>query len=239
MPMAKIPSSIIANQLENFGGGLVSGALEFKKGWSELKDLKDSGKESTPAGVSAVFKMRNGIQTVIRTSGVMLAAYFITQGMNKKDKDFKSDQYGNYYVHINGYWVSTQAFGPAAIAVDGALEAKTGHGGVIWDYPVTGLKGVLQSPVVSDYTSTVQNVTKQKNIVSGLGAATQNFYNPIVAQDIEKATKEKSLNPIFFGSMIRTDKQMKQEAIINQRKSQKALIQNKKNARKPQTFFGQ
>ncbi len=235
LPMAKVPSNVIANQLENFGGGIYTGPKEIWQGMKELKTLKESGKAGTADGVSAIFKIRNGTQTLMRTTGVMLTAYLITMGLQKKD--YKSDQYGNYYLHVNGHWISTQAFGPASIAIDGMADAKTGNTGAVWDYAKAGLTGASQAPVVSDMSSTAQNLIKQKSLQGAFGAALGNFYNPIIAQDIKKAQDEKSLNPVLFGTMIRTDAQMKQEDRAAQKKSVQSRIQNAKEKRKSQSVF--
>ena len=229
LPMVTVPANVLQNSLENAGGGFVSGGIEFGTGLKDLKELKDKGKADTVDGVNAVTKIRTGADTLIRTAGTVVAALYVVA--NIKKKDYRApDQYGNSYIKIGPYWLNTAAFGPLDAAVSGFLEAKYGKSNHMSVNYLESIGHTLQKAPISGITSDVKDLP---GFFTGIA---KDIYDPIAAQNVQKAIHEKSANPIFFGSLIRTQAQLDQEDRDNQRKSVLQGNQNKRNARKPKTF---
>ena len=228
IPMAKVPSNVIYNSLENAGLGLGTGTYDIIKGTSELSRLKDVGQENTSAGANAVFQIRDGVKTVVRTVGVMGAAAIIT--MNLKKQDFQADSYGNTYVRLGNYWLNTDAFGAAGMVVSGMMLAKTGSNGMIFDYGKTAYNGLKRSPIVDGLNQAASGGITSNSVVNA-------FINPIMAQDVEKSVQEKTANPFFFGSLIRTEAQVKQQDRTSALKTKQNAAQKARQKAKGQTFF--
>ena len=204
IPMAKVPSNVVYNQLENFGIGIGTGLSDVIRGTSELNRLKVSGAENTIKGVDAVLKIRDGAKTLTRTVGVMGAAAIIT--MNITEDDFKKDNYGNSYVRIGDYWLNTDAFGGAGVAVAGMMMAKTGSTGTIFDYGKAGFDSLGRAPLIDSIQSIIKE-GKKGELTTGL---INSYINPIMAHDVEKSIQQKTAMPFFFGSLIRTQEQVEQ-----------------------------
>lgn len=223
IPMAKVPSSVISNQIENFGGGLATGTIDVLNGIADLHALRKSGEESTPEGVQAVLKIKNGTATLTRTIGVIGTAALIVSQLTKKD--FSQDNYGNSYVRAGGYWLDTKVFGGASTAVTGYMMAKTKTNNPLFDYGTAAATSLESAPIIDSLTSTVQSAISGK-----LGTGIVNSYiNPILAQDIQKSIKQNSLTPVLVGTLIRTDAQKAQD---DKAKAQKAANTRKSNAAK-------
>jgi len=231
IPMAKVPSNVIYNQIENFGVGLGTGTFDVIKGTSELNRLKSLGEENTSAGADAVFRIRDGVKTMVRTIGVMGAAAIITMNLNKKD--FKIDTYGNSYVKLGSYWLNTDAFGGAGTAVSGMMMAKTGNTGMIFDYGEGGFSTLEKAPIVEQIYQTVQQGLKGQ-----IGSALISSYiNPVMAQDVEKSIQENNANPFFFGSLIQTQDQVNEQDKASALKAVQTKKLNAVNKKKGQSLF--
>lgn len=232
IPMAKVPSSVISNQIENFGGGFATGTYDLIKGLGDYNALAEEGNTATPQGVQAVLRMRNGAATLIRTVGIVGTAVLLTSHLTKKD--FYQDNYGNSYVRMGKHWLNTEAFGGAGIAVAGIMMGKTGNTGYIPDYFRAGWQGLKRAPVADSINSEIQNGMQGK-VLSGL---VNSYLNPILVQDIKKSIKEKSVNPVLVGSLVRTEAQKKQEDKVRAKQSAQNKITKERLKHKAQTLFG-
>ena len=232
LPMAKVPSSVVYNELENFGLGLGTGIKDVITGTGELNKLKLSDKESTPEGVASILKIRQGVSTLIRTVGVMATAAIITQQLTKKD--FYTDNYGNSYVKMGNNWLNTNAFGGAGTAVAGVMMAKTGSSGMVFDYGTAAFDSLGNAPLVDGLNQMVQE-GKQGKLGTGL---VNDFIDPVLANDIQKSAQEDSLNPLLVGTLFRTEEQKKLEDKIKAKKASVTKKSNKIKKSKTQTFFG-
>ena len=229
--MAKVPSSVVYNELENFGVGLGTGMKDVLTGTGELNDLKTAGKESSLEGVNATLKIKNGINTLVRTVGVIATAAIITQNLTKKD--FYTDYYGNSYVKMGNYWLSTNIFGGAGSAVSGAMMARTENTGVLWDYGAAGYDSLGNAPIADALNSFIQEGKTGKMSSSFVN----NYLNPVLLKDIEKSVQEKTVNPFFVGSLIRTEQQKKQEDKASAKKSATSRTLKARSKNKKQTFL--
>lgn len=221
IPMAKVPSSIISNQIENFGGGLATGTIDVVRGLGDLNELKKSGQESTPEGVQAMLKIGDGVRTLTRTVGIIGAAALLVSNLTKKD--FYQDTYGNAYVKMGDYWLNTQAFGGAGAAITGTMMAKTGVDNPVFDYSKAAFEELKTAPLIDSLDSAVQSAESGKL----LSSLVNSYLNPIFAQDIEKSLQQQSLNPALVGSLIRT---VDQKAADDATSKAKAAATRKRNA---------
>ena len=229
LPMVTVPANVLQNSLENAGGGAVTGGIDLGTGLWDLKKLKDSDRADTIDGVNAITKVRSGADTLIRTAGTILATSYIIANVKKKDYH-APDQYGNSYVKIGPYWLNTSAFGPLDAAVSGVLEGIYGKSDHMSLNYLDSIGHTLQKAPIAGINNDTQNLS---GFFTGIG---KDILDPIAAQNIQKAINEKSANPIFFGSLIRTQAQLDQEDAANQKKSTEQTKQNKINSKKPKTF---
>jgi hypothetical protein len=230
LPMAKVPSNVLYNGIENAGLGIGTGLVNVIKGTKELNGLAETERADTADGVKAVMQIRDGYRTLTRTIGTIAAAVLITKSLTGTKKDFRTDNYGNAYVKMGNFWVSTQIFGQGSTAVTGILMGKGGHDGFLNDYSKAGFEDLQKAPVTGDILSTVKKGTANglPGFASGILGS---FAKPILAADIEKSIKENTLNPVLVGTLIRTEAQVKQEDTATKQKSavsKKAHILQKK-----------
>jgi hypothetical protein len=234
LPMAKVPSSIIYNGLESFGGGFGTGMKDVIQGMNKLRDLKKVDNAGSLDGVKATMQMRDGFKTLTRTVGTIAAAYLITQGLTKKD--VKSDSYGNISIRMGNYWISTDAFGQGGTAIGGMALGRSQNTGFIEDYTKGGFSSLLKAPVVSDASSMIQKGVSGG--VGGIGSSLANSYlKPILLQDIQKSMQQNSLRPIFVGSLIKTNAEVDKEKKASAQKSTQTRRSNALAKNKPQTLY--
>ena len=233
MPLAKVPSNVIYNQLENFGVGFGTGTYDVIKGWNRLRVLKETGDENSPEGIAATMQIRSGVTTLVRTIGVVGTAALITMNIPKGPKYFTQDAYGDSYIKFGDLWLNTDTFGGAGTAISGMMMAKNGSTGMIFDYGEAGYESLRAAPVVNDFNEVIT-----EGAANQLGSGIVNAYlNPILAQDVEKSIQEKNANPFFFGSLIRTQQQVDEQNNAAKKKSAQTSRTNKENKNKPQSFF--
>jgi len=226
LPMATVPSNVISAQIENMGGGLGTGTVKMIKGWSELNALKKEGNEQSIEGVQAMSKIQDGFSTLTRTIGIMGAAAIVTSNLTKKD--FFEDRYKNSFVKIGNFWLNTEIFGGGSAAISGMMLAKDGHSGMLEDYATETENQVKKSPLAKP----LDDISQQ-----GIQAKINSFLSPTQLNDVEKSLREGTANPVFFGTMIRTEKQKKQDDADSGKKSAATKVQNAKNKAKKQTIF--
>lgn len=211
IPIAKIPATIIANGIDNAGVGLVRGAIQMHSGWAEMKDT----------GNPATFQ--KGVQTFVRTAGVMTAAALIASNLSKND--FKTDKYGVSSVKIGNNWVSLEYFAPIAPALAGFMAAKQGNSiaDSLYKFGAGALGGVKNLPGIDEINTMIQE---------GAGKYATDFVNsrtvPSILNSFETTTvlppsmtpNSRPINRLLFGAHgIETDQQAAQDTDASTQKA--------------------
>lgn len=158
IPMAKIPSTVIANALDNAGAGIPRGIIDIVQGRRDLQSTDMATK------LQGLVQQGQGIQRLTRIFGVVGTAAFIAGQLGKKD--FSTDKWGNHFVEVAGHRVNMEYFAAVSPALAGLMWArqKATRGD---DIPTTAghalagaAQGLKQAPGFNELTDLVQAVTE-------------------------------------------------------------------------------
>ena len=173
MPIAKIPSNIIWNGIENAGVGIPLGVKDIFQGRVKMQSSDMALKYQGAA------QFASGIQKVARTVGVLSAAAYFSSTLTKQD--FKSDRYGATYVKIGGTWVNMEYFNAVSPALAGMMNVrkneKTGQGvlNTTGQYVAGATGGLKNAPLIGDLNGLVNAITTT-NYAKGIQKYANTFF---------------------------------------------------------------
>ena len=246
MPMVKVPTNVVVSAIEDAGGSVPKALYDIGKGVQTLKELTGKNtietlsnpfeRVNTKEGVEAANNIRNGYMNLVRVAGTATAAAIILNGLKKQD--VQSDNYGNVYIKLGNHWLSTEIFGSGGAAVAGLAEAKFGKKSVAQDYATGAFYDPLNKAPIGDIPSLFSNIKQQKAVFPGaIQALFPSFSSPTLVKNIQKAQKEGTSAPVWLGTLIRTNAQLKQEEDVKQAKSVASRAANVKAKTQPRKFW--
>lgn len=173
MPIAKIPSNIIWNGIENAGVGIPLGVKDIFQGRVKMQS------EDLTTRYQGMAQYANGIQKVARTVGVLGAAAYFSSQLTKQD--FKTDRYGGSFVKIGNTWVNMEYINAISPALAGMMEVKkTGKPGqgalnTTGQYVAGSLGGLKNAPGVNELNQLVTAITNA-DYAKGISKYAKTFF---------------------------------------------------------------
>lgn len=198
IPIAKIPSTIIANAIENAGPGLFMGARDIIQGRVKIASTDMATR------LQGMAQMSSGIQRMSRTFGVMATAAYFTSQLDKSD--FKEDHYGNLYVKVAGEWINAEYFNAISGALGGMLWAKykstpgEGLAGAAVGYAAGTAQNLKHAPGIDELGQLVAAVTSPNAGRATMRYAGNFFTSRGVPAFIPALLKDRPMNRLFFGA---------------------------------------
>lgn len=198
IPMAKIPSSVIANAIHNAGAGIPKGVIDFYKGY---KNLQSSDPQIKANGA---IQYAQGLQNLLKIGGTIGTSLLLASSL-KKD-DFKSDNFGNHYVKIGNNWINTQYFELISPALAGVMtvkekgDKKDPFAKKVFQYSTGVLSSLKHIPGVDEVYKLVNSVTNSdynKGILKYIKDFGISRALPSFARNL---TKDRVLNRLLFGA---------------------------------------
>ena len=202
VPIAKIPANVIANGLENAGGGL---PWALKDAWQGRVKMNSEDMETRYEGMSQFHK---GIQSLMRIGGTMAVSALIASQFKKED--FMTDKFGKHFVKIGDRWISTDYISLISPALAGFMMAKGMDGNLAekaLGY-VAGASRVLQeAPGIDEANKLIHSITGS-NMVKGIQKYMTQFATsraiPSAVNNV--AFKDRKVNRLLAGATgARTD----------------------------------
>lgn len=202
MPIAKIPSNIIWNGIENAGVGLPMGVKDIFQGRAKIQS------DDMVTRYEGMAQFANGIQRIARVVGVLGAAAYFTSQLTKKD--FRSDppgaDHGNHFVKIGGVWINTEYINAISPALAGMMSVKQ-HGKprdnavkTASEYASGALQGLKSAPGIDELSGLVTSITNS-NYEKGIKKYLQTFFTsrgePAFIANLQK---NRPINRLFFGA---------------------------------------
>lgn len=207
-PIAKIPANLIANGIDNAGGGLPGGIYDMFKGRAKMAspDLQTRYEGMAQFG--------NGVQHLIRIGGSIAAAALLTSQLTPKD--FRTDNYGNHFVKIGNLWINSEYFAAISPALAGMMYAKqyaTGAVSGATEYGIGAVSGLSNLPVVNELPNLITAATN-KNPAKGIGKYIANFFTsrgePAFVKNLLSG---RPIERLFFGSTgVESDAEVKEDS---------------------------
>lgn len=219
IPIAKIPATVIANGLDNAGGGIPFGIRDVFQGRTKMQS---SDLETRLEGAA---QFAEGTQHLIRIGGTLAVSALIASQFTKKD--FRTDNYGNHFVKIGNTWINTEYISAISPALAGFLSIKqdqTKGTDALGSYLSTST-GVLSSGknLPGDEVMQLFNTNVRKD-------AGDFFSSRGVPMFIQNLQKNRPINRLFFGaSGVESQQDVNQD---NKTKAAKAAATRKANAKK-------
>lgn len=196
LPIAKIPASIIANGIDNAGGGVPVAIRDIFQGREKIQS------EDLMTRYEGMAQFRNGVQRVMRIGGTIGTAFLIASQFKKQD--FKSDQYGTHFVKIGNMWINTEYISAISPALSGAMMARSLKEESFTDeatHYVTGTLESLKATPGIDEAQRLINSLSNKNMAHGIEKYAKDFFNsrgePVFIQNL---MKDRPINRLFFGA---------------------------------------
>lgn len=202
IPMAKIPSNVIANAIENAGPGIPLGVRDIIQG-------KRAIASTDPAThMQGLVQLAQGYQKLTRTMGVIGTAALFASALSKKD--FKSDHFGHHQVHIAGHWIDTEYLAFMSPALAGMAEARI-HGNPL-NYVTGAGKSLLALPGVDELPKIIDAVSNS-DLSKGLMKWGKDFVKSAVVPGIvSNALNTRPINRMLFGAHgFESDEQVRQD----------------------------
>lgn len=230
VPIAKIPATLIANGIENAGGGIIMGAIDMHRGWAAMKadNVADVLKGSA--------QFQRGLQRIIRTIGVLAAAAFVVSQIPKKD--FYTNTYDVSYLRIGDKWINLEYIPWAGPAIVGMMKAREASGGVLqtmYAYGSGVVSPVRDLPFVSELSSIgSEGVAKYGSdfVTSRVVPSILNSFEKTSIFPPSMTPQTRPLNRVFFGaSGIETEEQKASETAAKNKAAsvtRKATLAKKK-----------
>lgn len=209
IPMAKIPSNVIANAIENAGPGIPLGIRDIIQG-------KRAIASTDPAThLQGLMQTAQGYQKLTRTIGVIGAAALFASALDKKD--FNGDPYGHHQVHIAGHWIDLEYLAFMSPALAGMAEARI-HSNPI-NYVTGAAKSLLALPGIDEIPKIVQAVSNS-DLSKGLIKWGKDFLKSAVVPGIvSNALNTRPANRMLFGAHgFESDAQVRQDELDAARK---------------------
>jgi hypothetical protein len=209
IPMAKIPSNVIANAIENAGPGIPLGIRDIILG-------KRAIASTDPAThLQGLVQTAQGYQKLTRTLGVIGAAALFASALDKKD--FRSDKFGHHQVHIAGHWIDTEYLAFMSPALAGMAEARI-HGNPL-NYITGAGKSLAALPGIDEIPKIVEAVSNS-DLSKGLIKWGKDFVKSAVVPGIvSNALNTRPANRILFGAHgFESDAQVRQDELEAARK---------------------
>lgn len=202
-PMAKIPSNVISNSIKLTPAGIPSALWDIVRGRYNLQ--ADNSIETQYQGLS---QYKNGVESAIAIVGSMGIAALITRNLTQKD--FREDNYGNYYVKFGDVWVNTEYFSRISPNIAGMMANKMNpKQNILQGYLQATAQGLKKLPGINEPIQAV-NAALGKHPVQSLVSAVESRAPAILLN----LSKTRPLNRVFFGAHgIETTEQVKQDAI--------------------------
>ncbi len=174
MPIAKIPSNIIWNGIENAGAGIPLGVKDIFQGRTLMQS------DDLATRYKGMVQYAGGIQKVARTVGTLGAAAYFSSQLTKQD--FKSDRYGANYVKLGNTWVNMEYISAVSPALAGMMSVKKNASSAqpalntVGQYVAGATAGLKNAPVVSDLNSLINAVTNS-NYAKGIQQYMSTFFS--------------------------------------------------------------
>lgn len=218
IPMAKIPSTVIANALDNAGAGIPRGIIDIVKGREALQSTDMATK------LQGLVQQGQGIQRLTRIFGVIGTAAYITSQLGAKD--FRTDKWGNHFVHVAGHWVNMEYFAAVSPALAGMMWMRqtSAHGDdaatTAGHFVAGAAQGLKSAPGADELMGLIQAITQsdyEKGIYKYFKDA---FTSRAVPAFIPKITGKNPLEHLFFGAHgLESDAEVRQDDIDKARKA--------------------
>jgi hypothetical protein len=219
VPIAKIPSNVIWNGLENAGLGLPRGIKDFFEG---KRDMASTDPETKLQGA---IKFESGVKQLIKIGGSLATAYLLTSQLQKND--FRTDKYGKSFVKVGGTWVNTEYISAVSPTLAGMMAIK--QSGNNADYLAGATSGLKALPGVDSITSAFNSISSFKTLGDSLSAAIKSRTEPGVVANL---FKDRPINRLIFGAQgVETEAEMASDTSnkIDLSKSTSAKINQFKN----------
>lgn len=213
IPMAKIPSTVIANALENAGPGIPMGIRDIVRGRQAMQSADMATK------LQGMVQQAQGYQRLTRTIGVIGAAAWFSSGLGKKD--FETDKWGNHYVHIAGQRVNMEylaAVSPALAGIMWARQKMTAHEGVAdtaGHYVAGAAQGLKSAPGADELTGLITAIT-QSNYEKGI----EKYFRDAIASRSVPAFIRNAMRPgniikheLFGAHGVESDAEVRQDEV--------------------------
>lgn len=221
-PIAKIPANLIANSIDNAGGGIPKGVYDIVKG---REKIQSNDMETRYEGMA---QFANGIQHLIRIAGSLSVAALLASRLTKDS--FRSDNYGNHFVKIGNIWVNMEYVAAISASLAGFMYAKEyGSSALsnVLEYGIGTVSGLSNLPVVNEGSNLIAAATNKdpaKGILKYLGTFFNSRGEPAF---IKNLLSGRPIERLFFGATgVETTKEVAED---NAAKSAKAAASRKKN----------
>jgi Tfp pilus assembly protein PilO len=198
MPIAKIPANIVANGLENAGGGFVFGARDIFQGRAKIQSA------DLATRYEGMAQFAQGIQRLGRTTGSLGAAAFLASQLSASD--FRQDRYGTNFVKIGGVWINMEYISAISPALAGMMtvKAKSNPGQGIQDTFSQYVKGAAaplrELPGAKEINDLVAEVTNLKP-GEGIGKPLADFAESrLMPAFLANLLKDRPIERLFFGA---------------------------------------
>lgn len=218
IPMAKIPSTVIANAIDNAGAGIPRGIIDIVKGREAMQSTDMATK------LQGMVQQGAGIQRLTRIFGVMGTAAYISSQLGAKD--FRTDKWGNHFVHVAGLWVNMEYFAAVSPALAGMMwmrqKATRGEGAVneAGHFVAGAAQGLKSAPGADELMGLITAITQssyEKGIYKYFKDAIKSRAVPAF---IPKITGKNPLEHLFFGAHgVESDAEVRQDEIDRARKA--------------------
>ena len=218
IPMAKIPSTVIANALDNAGAGIPRGIIDIVRGREAMQSTDMATK------LQGMVQQGAGIQRLTRIFGVIGTAAYISSQLGAKD--FRTDKWGNHFVHVAGLWVNMEYFAAVSPALAGMMwmRQKATHGddaaATAGHFVAGAAQGLKSAPGADELMGLITAIT-QSNYEKGIY---KYFHDALTSRAIPafvpKLTSKNPLEHLFFGAHgVETDAEVRQDNIDKARKA--------------------
>lgn len=196
IPIAKIPSNIVANGIENAGGGIYSGITDIFEG---RKKIQSDDLETRYKGLA---QFHNGIQRMMRIGGSIGTAFLIASQF-KKD-DFRTDKFDNHFVKIGNTWINTEYISAISPALAGAMAVRgmkdKGIEEAVLHYVRGSLEDLEKIPGADELTKLFHTM-KSPHLAYAVKKYMSDFFNSRGEPAfIKNLLNNRPINHLFFGA---------------------------------------
>ena len=195
--MAKIPSTVISNMIENSGAGIPFGIRDMVAGHEKI------GSEDLETRLEGLTQYAQGAQKLARIAGSITLGALLVNSLDKKD--LKTDKWGNHFFKINTpmgeKWINTEYLSFLSASAGGIMEMKLGHArtpqGVAGEY-ISGVSRSLESlPGTDEVKGVIDNLSSNHFIQGIVRSAEENITDRSIPQAVRALFKHIETMPWF------------------------------------------
>ena len=233
--MAKIPSTVISNMVENAGAGIPYGIRDMVAGHEKTQS------EDLETRLEGLTQFAQGAQKLARIAGSITLGAVLVNSIDKKD--LRTDKWGNHFFRLGNTWINTEYLSFLSAAAGGMMEMKLGKSrtalGTAGEYVAGVSKSLTSLPGADEVKGVIENMSNTHFIQAIVRSAEQNLTDRGIPQGLRALFKHAETMPWFGPNTRPVDRlffgahgvESTQDVAEDKRESKQQAIERKREAR--------